>query len=146
MLPDEELLTCSFLPIRVSKMVYDGAFAYVSFQKKGTEDIVVMEFGEVDKNEERNHVAYRKNMEIATNEDGTKFQRLRGNYFHRNIIRVGSNDGMNFKLISEKYVRTKVGKSDGQIAPHVGLRFLWNRNNKTIQLFVQIEGKEFPLN
>jgi len=142
MIPDEELLTYRFLPLNMSKVDHAGAFAYVHIERKGEEDIAVMEFGEKGKFEERNHVGYRKNLEIVTNLDRTNFERIRGKYFHKNIYRTGSNDGKQPKLISERRETIKEGKSD---VPTVAMRFLWNRNTKTIQIFVQIEGKEFPL-
>ena len=54
----------------------------MSIIKKGTEELVQLEFGEIGKpNEERNHIALRKTGEVATNADGTKFENIGGNYF-----------------------------------------------------------------
>jgi hypothetical protein len=84
-------------------------------------------------------------MEPAINPDGTKFENLRGNYFHANHIKTASTNGMNFKLISEKYVSTKEGESEAHISPHVSLTLLHDNKKKFIQIFVGIEGKAFVL-
>ena len=122
---------------------YRDGFVYATLQQKEGEEIAVFEFGEKGKNQERNHRAFRKNMEVWKNPDGTKFENLRRNYFGGNLTKSGSTDGKNFKILSEEYIKVKDKPSDSPTAPRIAFKFLHDKRRKTIQIIVQIQGKEF---